>query len=257
MPELRIGSRLIGDGHPSYVIAEIGVNHNGILEYAYRLIDASIAAGADAVKFQKRDLRQLFPEKYLENPNVGEKNLNYLLPILQEVELSEEDFRKLAQYSEKRGITFLCSAFEEKSVEFVDSLGVPAFKVASADMTNLPLLEKLTTMGKPLIVSTGMSRWDEVVTTVEFLQEREAEFALLHCNSTYPAAFEDIVVVVMCAVSACFGFWGSRIAYRSFRWRLGFEDGITCARCGYNLTGLTEPRCPECGQPFEAKGDAP
>ena len=70
-----------------------------------------------------------------------------------------------------------------------------------------------------------------------------------------PAAFEDILVAAMYAASACFGFWGSRKTFRSLRWRLGFEDGITCARCRYNLTGLIEPRCPECGQPFEPRGD--
>jgi N-acetylneuraminate synthase len=192
MPEIKIGDRLVGDGHSTYVIAEIGVNHNGILNYAFRLIDAAVEAGADAVKFQKRNLKRLYPEKYLQNSNVGEKNLNYLLPILQRVELSDEDYYRLVEYCQEKGITFMCSAFDEDSADFVDSLGVPAFKTASADMINLPLLDHLTQKGKPIIASTGMSRWDEVVTTVEFLKERQAEFALLHCNSAYPAAFGDI-----------------------------------------------------------------
>jgi N-acetylneuraminate synthase len=192
MPEIKIGDRLVGDGHPIYVIAEIGVNHNGILNYAFRLIDAAVEAGADAVKFQKRNLKNLYPEKYLQNANIGEKNLNYLLPILQRVELSEEDYYRLVDYCKEKGITFMCSAFDEDSADFVDSLGVPAFKTASADMINLPLLDHLSQKGKPIIVSTGMSRWDEVITTVEFLKEREVEFALLHCNSAYPAAFGDI-----------------------------------------------------------------
>ncbi len=192
MPEIKIGDRLIGDGHPTYVIAEIGVNHNGILDYAFRLIDAAVRAGADAVKFQKRNLKKLYPLKYLENSNVGEKNLNYLLPILQRVELSDEDYFRIVEYCREKEITFMCSAFDEDSADFVESLGVPAFKVASADMTNLPLLDYLVAKGKPLIVSTGMSHWDEVITTVEFLKARGAEFALLHCNSAYPAAFGDI-----------------------------------------------------------------
>ncbi len=192
MPEIKIGDRLVGDGHPTYIIAEIGVNHNGILDYAFRLIDASIEAGADAVKFQKRNLEKLYPQKYLQNANVGEKNLNYLLPILQRVELSDEDYFRLVEYCHKKGITFMCSAFDEDSADFVNDLGVPAFKTASADMINLPLLDYLTQKEKPIIASTGMSRWDEVVTTVEFLKEQDAEFALLHCNSAYPAAFGDI-----------------------------------------------------------------
>ncbi|HEY62618.1 MAG TPA: TIM barrel protein [Anaerolineae bacterium] len=192
MPVIKIGDRLVGDGTPTYIIAEIGVNHNGILEYAFELIDAAVDAGTDAVKFQKRKLDQIYPKKYLENSNIGEKNLNYLLPILQRVELSDEDYFKIVEYCKEKGVTFLCSAFDTESVDFIDSLGVPAFKVASADMINLPLLDYLVTKGKPLIVSTGMSRMEEVDITVNFLKKRDAEFALLHCNSTYPAAFEDI-----------------------------------------------------------------
>ena len=95
MPEIKIGDRLIGDGHPTYIIAEIGVNHNGLLDLAIELIDASIDAGADAVKFQKRDLNKLYSKKYLENVNAGEKTLRYLLPILQRVELPNEAYYRI------------------------------------------------------------------------------------------------------------------------------------------------------------------
>ena len=95
MAEIKIGDRLIGDGHPTYIIAEIGVNHNGILELAIELIDVSLSAGADAVKFQKRKLDNLYPKKYLENANAGEKTLRYLLPILQQVELADEAYYKI------------------------------------------------------------------------------------------------------------------------------------------------------------------
>lgn len=192
MPEIKIGDRLIGDGHPCYIIAEIGVNHNGFLDLALKLIDVAVDAGADAVKFQKRNLSSLYGKKYLENANAGEKTLRYLLPILQEVELSDEDYYEIVEYCRKRQITFLASAFDPESADFLESLGVPAYKVASADLTNLPLLDHLASKGKPMILSTGMSRMDEVETTVEFLKERQVQFALLHCNSTYPAAFEDI-----------------------------------------------------------------
>ena len=192
MPHIRIGDRLIGDGEPTYVIAEIGVNHNGLLDLALKLIDIAKDAGADAVKFQKRKLDTLYSKKYLDNANAGEKTLRYLLPILQQVELSEESFQRIVEHCQQQEITFLCSAFDAESADFLDGLGVPAYKVASADLTNLPLLDHLVSKGKPLILSTGMSRMDEVEFTVDFLKERKAEFALLHCNSTYPAAFEDI-----------------------------------------------------------------
>ncbi|HSQ27504.1 MAG TPA: N-acetylneuraminate synthase family protein [Anaerolineales bacterium] len=192
MPAIKIGDRLIGDDQPTYIIAEIGVNHNGFLDLAIKLIDVAIDAGADAVKFQKRDLNELYAKKYLENANAGEKTLRYLLPILQQVELPDEAYYDIVDYCKKQNITFLCSAFDTKSADFLDSLGVPAYKVASADITNLPLLDHLVKKGKPLILSTGMSRMEEVEITVDFLKQRKAKFALLHCNSTYPAAFEDI-----------------------------------------------------------------
>jgi N-acetylneuraminate synthase len=191
-PTIKIGDRIIGRGYPTYVIAEIGVNHNGILELALELIDASIRAGADAVKFQKRNLDKLYARKYLHNANMGEKTLRYLLPILQQVELPDEAYERIVQYCKQKEITFLCSAFDIESVDFLEQLGVPAYKIASADLTNLPLVGYLMEKKKPLILSTGMSRMEEVEFTVKYLKEAGAEFALLHCNSTYPAAFEDI-----------------------------------------------------------------
>jgi len=189
---IMIGDRTVGDGHPTYIIAEIGVNHNGLLELAIELIDIAVRSGADAVKFQKRDISKLYGRKYLENANAGEKSLRYLLPILQQVELTDEAFYRITNYCQQKGITFLCTPFDPESANFIDQLGVPAFKVSSADLTNLPLLEHLILKNKPLILSTGMSRMEEVEITVNFLKDRKAEFALLHCNSTYPASFEDV-----------------------------------------------------------------
>jgi len=189
---IKIGDRLIGDGQPTYIIAEIGVNHNGFLDLALKLIDVAVEAGADAVKFQKRNLEKLYPKKYLENANSGEKTLRYLLPILQQVELPEQAYYTIVEHCRKRGITFLSSAFDADSADFLETLGVPAYKVASADLTNLPLLDHLARKGKPLLVSTGMSHMHEVETTVDFLKQRGVQFALLHCNSTYPVSFEDI-----------------------------------------------------------------
>ncbi|MFM8322672.1 MAG: N-acetylneuraminate synthase family protein [Chloroflexota bacterium] len=204
MPVIKIGERLIGDGQPAYVIAEIGVNHNGFLDLALKLIDVAVEAGADAVKFQKRKLDQLYAKKYLENANAGEKTLRYLLPYLQKSELSDDDYDRIVEHCRARGITFLASAFDRESADFLEDLGVPAYKVASADLTNLPLLDHLAAKGKPLILSTGMSHMHEVEVTVDFLKERRAEFALLHCNSTYPAAFEDINLRFMDKLR-CFG----------------------------------------------------
>jgi N-acetylneuraminate synthase len=192
MPTIQIGDRLVGDGQPTYIIAEIGVNHNGLLDLALELIDIACDAGADAVKFQKRSLNKLYSKKYLEDANSGEKTLRYMLPILQQVELTNEGYEKIVAHCRRKGVTFLCSAFDIESADFLEGLDVPAYKVASADLTNLPLLEHLSRKSRPLILSTGMSRMDEVEFTVNFLKERSVEFALLHCNSTYPTAFEDV-----------------------------------------------------------------
>jgi N-acetylneuraminate synthase len=197
MAEIKIGDQLIGEGHPPFIIAEIGVNHNGFLQLALELIDAAVAAGVDAVKFQKRDLDNLYPKKYIENVNIGEKNMAYLLPILKRVELSDDDYYQVVEHCEKQGIIFLCTPWDNPSADFIEKLGVLAYKVSSADMTNLPLLGHLVKKKKPMILSTGMSRMEEVIITVDFLKERGAEFALLHCNSAYPAAFEDINLLFM------------------------------------------------------------
>src|SRR5574340_960349 len=112
MPYIKIGERLIGDDQPTYIIAEIGVNHNGLLDLALKLIDVAADAGADAVKFQKRNLDNLYAKKYLDNANAGEKTLRYMLPILQQVELTDEAYYDIVEYCQKKKVTFLCSAFD-------------------------------------------------------------------------------------------------------------------------------------------------
>ncbi|MFQ5913466.1 MAG: N-acetylneuraminate synthase family protein [Nitrospinota bacterium] len=192
MAKVQIGDRWVGDGEPCFVIAEAGINHNGNLEMAKRLVDASLEAGADAVKFQKRRLGQVYQEELLKDLSKGEQSLQYVVSILQEFELSDSDFVEIAEYCQNRGITFLCTPWDKDSADFLDSLCVPAFKVASADMVNFDLLEHLAGKGKPLLVSTGMSREVEIRKTIDFLKGLRAEFLLLHCNSTYPPPLEDI-----------------------------------------------------------------
>ena len=192
MEELSIGARRIGADQPVFVIAEIGVNHNGSVERAKELVRVAAQAGVDAVKFQKRSLPHVYQKEILDNPNLGEQSFQYMIPLLREFELSEEAHRELQAYSHSLGLMYLCTAFDPASLAFVDGLGVPAHKVASPDMTNLPLIGGMVATGKPLLVSVGMSVLEEVDVTVGFLKERKARFALLHCNSTYPAPVEDL-----------------------------------------------------------------
>lgn len=189
---IHLDDRLVGEGEPVFIIAEAGVNHNGSLKMALELVDMAAAAGADAVKFQKRNLNSLYPKQLLDDPNSAEWAFQYILPILKQGELGEDEFRTIAAHCQAKGIRFLCTPWDAESLDFLEELNLPFYKVSSADLINFPLLERLVQTGKPLILSTGMAALHEIRRTVEFLEERKAEFAILHCISTYPAPFENL-----------------------------------------------------------------
>lgn len=186
----KIGNFEIGTKR-TFVIAEIGNNHNGSFDSAVKLIDKAYDAGSDCVKFQMRHLAEVYRERTLRNAG-DDLGTEYILDLLRRFELSVKDHRRLAEYCKKKGILYLCTPWDASSVKVLEGFGVPAYKVASADLTNLPLLEVLASTGKPLILSTGMSHPDEVKVTVDFLNHRNVSFVLLHCNSTYPAPLQDI-----------------------------------------------------------------
>lgn len=187
---IKIGSFEIGTGR-AFVIAEIGNNHNGSFERAVEMVDKARAAGADCAKFQMRHLDQVYRQRSLSKSG-DDLGTEYVIDLLNRFELSVEQHRRLSEYCAQTGIPYMCTPWDSKSVEVLEGFGVPAYKVASADLTNLPLLDRLAQTSKPLILSTGMSTTDEVEITVAFLNKRGAKFALLHCNSTYPAPLHDI-----------------------------------------------------------------
>jgi len=189
---IRIGERWIGPGEPCYIIAEAGVNHNGELRVAKQLVNAAKQSGADAVKFQKRKLSEVYQQAILDDPHRGEQGLQYIIPLLIEFELSDEEFRELCAYCRQEGITFLCTPWDKSSVDFLETLGLPAYKIGSPDMTNFPLIDYVAATQKALLVSTGMSTEDEVRRTLEFLAERNVECGLFHCISTYPVAPDEV-----------------------------------------------------------------
>ncbi|MEK6611332.1 MAG: N-acetylneuraminate synthase family protein [Gemmatimonadota bacterium] len=189
---LRIGTRRIGPNEPCYVIAEIGLNHNGDLAVARQLVDAAVAAGADAVKFQKRKLTETYREEIVAEPRLGEQGLQYIVPLLIEFELSDNAFRELYRYCKARAITFMCTPWDRASVDFLETMELDGYKIGSPDMTNFPLIEYVVATGKPLLMSTGMSTEEEIRRTLAFLDDKNAEYALFHCVSTYPAAPEEI-----------------------------------------------------------------
>ncbi|MFK4485400.1 MULTISPECIES: N-acetylneuraminate synthase family protein [unclassified Bradyrhizobium] len=188
---VRIGNRLLGDGEPCYVIAEIGNNHNGDFDRAIALVDAAVAAGADCAKFQMRKLDEVYRASSLSGKD-DDLAVEYTLDLLRRFELPTAQQKKIAEYCAAKGIEYLCTPWDAKSVAVLESFGVEAYKVASADLTNLPLLARLTATGKTLIVSTGMSTTDEIKAAAKFLDDRNASYVLLHCQSTYPAALHNI-----------------------------------------------------------------
>jgi len=180
----------IGDGKPCYIIAEIGINHNGNVSLAKKLIDVASKSGANAVKFQKRDLDSIYRKEILENPNLDSQGTEILIGVLKEVELEENDYKEIIEYCKEKKITFLCTPWDNVSVDFLEKLNVSAYKVASADMTNIPLIKYISNTKKPMIISTGMSTLEEIEKTVNFTKGLNAQFMLLHCNSTYPSPID-------------------------------------------------------------------
>ena len=187
---LQIGDFVIGEGR-AFIIAEIGNNHNGSFDRAKHMVDLAFEMGADCVKFQMRHLDEVYRQRTLSKDG-EDLGTEYVLDLLNLFELSVDEHRKIAQYCASIGVMYLCTPWDSTSVDVLQDFGVPAYKVASADLTNLPLLDKLASTGKPLILSTGMSLPDEVLFTIDFLTRRNVSFALLHCNSTYPAPLHDI-----------------------------------------------------------------
>lgn len=186
-----IGNRLLGEGEPCYIIAEIGNNHNGDFDRAIALVDAAVAAGADCAKFQMRKLDEVYRASSLSGKD-DDLAVEYTLDLLRRFELTTEQHKKIADYCASKDIQYLCTPWDAKSVAVLEGFGVQAYKVASADLTNLPLLARLAATGKTLIVSTGMSTTDEIKTVAKFLDDRNAGYVLLHCQSTYPAALYNI-----------------------------------------------------------------
>jgi N,N'-diacetyllegionaminate synthase len=207
MKTIDIANHKIGPGQPCFIIAEAGVNHNGDLEMAYKLVDVAVEAQADAVKFQTFKAEKVVTtyapkaayQKQTTHPQESQ------LEMLKGLELSYNDFRQLKNYCDRQNIIFLSTPFDEESTNFLDDLGISAFKIPSGEVTNLPFLTHLASKGKPMIVSTGMSYLGEVETAVRTIKETgHQEMVLLHCVSNYPAAPADVNLRAMLTMTTAF-----------------------------------------------------
>ena len=186
----KIGNKVIGN-KSVFIIAEIGNNHNGSLDLAKKLVDAAINTGADCVKFQIRNRKALYRSRA--NGSVAEDlGVEYIQDLLNKVELSVEDHMSVREYCHQKGVIYMCTPWDEPSVDVLSKFKVPALKIASADLCNPYLIRKAATLGVPLILSTGMSYEHEIKLTISLLNSLGIPYALLHCNSTYPAPESDI-----------------------------------------------------------------
>lgn len=225
--EIKIENNVIGSSRPCYIIAEIGVNHNGKLSIAKKLIDAAVECGANAVKFQKRNLESLYRKEALENPNSESQGFEILLAELKEVELSKEDYFEIVNYCKEQKITFLCTPWDIPSVDFLEHLGTQAYKISSGDMTNFPLIKYISQTKKPMIISTGMSKMEEIEKMVNFVKMQNVSFVLLHANSTYPSPIESLNLSLIPVYAKKFGVL---IGFSSHE--VGIIGSITAANIG-------------------------
>lgn len=188
--ETKIGDRLVGDGYPAFLIAEIGINHNGDIGIAKQMIDAAVHAGVDAVKFQKRTPEISTPPE--QQKQMRETPWGYItyLEYRYKVEFGEEQYCEVDRYCKEWGIKWMASVWDEPSVDFMEKFDTPAYKIPSASLTDYGLIRRARETGKPLILSSGMSTMEQIRNGVEIAGEQN--LVLMHCTSTYPCEPEEL-----------------------------------------------------------------
>src|SRR5512147_3005107 len=188
--EIKLGDRMVGDGHPAFVIAEIGINDNGDIGIAKQMIDAAVHTGADAVKFQKRTPEIATPPD--QQTQMRETPWGYItyLDYRYKVEFNEEQYCEIDKYCREKGIAWMVSVWDEPSVDFMEKFDTPAYKIPSASLTDSKLIRKARATGRPLILSSGMSTMEQIRTGVEVAGSEN--LALMHCTSTYPCEPEEL-----------------------------------------------------------------
>ena len=225
---LRIGTHQIGDDTPCYVIAEIGHNHQGRVEKARELFREAKLAGADAVKLQKRDNRALYTQAAYDRPYDNENSFGATYGEHREfLEFGRSEYRDLQGYATELGIDFFATAFDVASADFLQSLDVPAFKIASGDVKSTPLLEHVASFGKPMIISTGGALLEDVQRAYDTVMAINPQLGILQCTAGYPAAFEELGLRVITQYRERFA--GAVIGFS------GHDSGIAMPLAAYVL----------------------
>lgn len=189
MAEIKLGNNLVGDNHPCYVIAEIGINHNGNIDIAKKLIDIAKEGGCNAVKFQKRTVEVVYSPAELALPRespFGTTNgeLKYAL------EFGQKDYEEIDRYCKEKNIPWLASCWDEQAVDFISQFNIPCYKIASASLTDDNLLRYTQKKSKPILLSTGMSTIEQIDHAVEVLGKKK--LLIMHACSTYPAYYNEL-----------------------------------------------------------------
>ena len=186
---VRIGPFVVGERHPPFVIAEVGINHNGDVNAARQMVKEAKAAGAHCIKFQTHITAK---EMIKTSMTPGEISAEPLWDIVRRCELNADEERQVKQLCDDLGILFLSTPFSREAADRIEKLDVPAYKIGSGEITNLPLIEHVARKGKPMIVSTGMTDLREVTETVGLIRSYGVPLILLQCTSTYPTAYHDV-----------------------------------------------------------------
>ncbi len=187
--EVLIGNKVVGDGHPCYIIAEIGINHNGDIDLARRLISVAVAAGCDAVKFQKRTVDVVYTPEELNKPRESPFGITNG-DLKHGLEFGHDEYRLIDRYCREVKMPWFASCWDEDSVDFIDQFDTPCYKIASASLTDDRLLRHTRSKGRPIILSTGMSTIEEIDHAVDVLGT--GKLVLLHACSVYPAHYPEL-----------------------------------------------------------------
>jgi sialic acid synthase SpsE len=188
MNELVIAKRKIGPEHPPLVIAEIGINHEGIFEKALRMIDDAVKVGCECVKFQSH----IIEDEMIPNDVIPGNASESIWDIMSRCALPEENEYKLKEYTESKGMIFLSTPFSRAAADRLEKFGVSAYKIGSGECNNYPLVEHIARFGKPVILSTGMNNLESIEKAVAILRRQRVPFALLHCTSIYPTPYDKV-----------------------------------------------------------------
>lgn len=202
MAEIKLGNQLVGDNHPCYVIAEIGINHNGNIDIAKKLIDVATIAGCNAVKFQKRTIEVVYTSAELDAPRespFGTTNGDLKFSL----EFGQLDYEEIDRYCKTKNIPWLASCWDEQSVDFIGQFDVPCYKIASASLTDDNLLHHTRSKEKPILLSTGMSTLDQIDHAVDVLGK--TDLLIMHACSTYPAYYEELNLRVIPVLKKRYG----------------------------------------------------